>query len=52
MVIGAVGGILKLLESKWGFLFIIVFPSLLAFLREIKELVMELTGKKEEKTKE
>ncbi|MBR6034198.1 MAG: hypothetical protein IKP28_05660 [Clostridia bacterium] len=46
-VIGTVGGILQLLESKWGFLFIIVFPSMLAFLREVKELIMELTNKKQ-----
>ena len=45
-VIGKVGGILKLLESKWGFLFLIVFPSLIAFLREIRELILELTNKK------
>ena len=51
VVIGKVGGILKILESKWGFLFIIVFPSLLAFLREIRELILELTNKKD-RTKE
>ena len=45
-VIGGIGGILGALESKWGFLFLIVFPSMLAFLREIKELFMELTNKK------
>ena len=44
-VIRKVGGILKLLESKWGFLFLIVFPSLLAFLREIRELILEITNK-------
>ena len=46
IVIGTVGGILQLLESKWGFLFLIVFPSLLAFLREVRELISELTNKK------
>lgn len=45
IVLGTVGGILQLLESKWGFLFLIVFPSLLAFLREVKELISELTNK-------
>jgi hypothetical protein len=45
-VIPKVGGVLKLLESKWGFLFLIVFPSMLAFLREIRELIMELMKKK------
>ena len=45
-VIGKVGGILSLLESKWGFLFLIVFPSLLAFLHQVSELISELTSKK------
>ena len=45
LVIGKVGGILKVLESKWGFLFLIVFPSLLAFLREVRELLLELKNK-------
>ena len=46
-VIPKVGGILGLLESKWGFLFLIVFPSLLAFLREVYELIMEMSNKGE-----
>ena len=45
-VIHKVGGILKIIESKWGFLFLIVFPSLLAFLHEVFELIMELSNKK------
>ncbi len=45
-VISKVGGALSLLESKWGFLFLIVFPSLLAFLHEIYEFILELTNKK------
>ena len=45
-VISKVGGILSVLESKWGFLFLIVFPSLLAFLHEIYEFILELTNKK------
>ena len=44
-VIGKVGGFLKFLESKWGFLFLIVFPSLLAFLHEITELISEIKSK-------
>ncbi len=44
-VIGFVGGVLSALESKWGFLFIIVFPSLLAFLKEIRDLIVELRNK-------
>ncbi|MBR0426994.1 MAG: hypothetical protein IJK18_02170 [Clostridia bacterium] len=45
-VISKVGSILSVLESKWGFLFLIVFPSLLAFLHEIYEFILELTNKK------
>ncbi len=45
-VIHGIGGILGLLESKWGFLFIIIFPSLLAFLYEIYVLINEITNKK------
>ncbi len=45
-VISKVGKILSILESKWGFLFLIVFPSLLAFLHQIYELVLEITNKK------
>lgn len=33
--IGKLGTILSILESKWGFLILIVFPSLLAFLYEL-----------------
>ena len=46
--INKIGAILGFIESKWGFLFLIVFPSLLAFLREIFELIMEMKGRKEE----
>lgn len=44
-VIPKVGKILSLLESKWGFLFLIVFPSLIAFLHEIYQLILELSDK-------
>ena len=44
-VISKVGGVLRVLESKWGFLFLIVFPSLLAFLYEVYQLIKELTNK-------
>lgn len=40
------GTVLKVLESKWGFLLLIVFPSLIAFLYEITELFSELKDKK------
>ena len=44
-IIPHVGKVLAILESKWGFLFLIVFPSLLAFLHEIHQLVLEITNK-------
>lgn len=40
--ISKVGSILAILESKWGFLALIVFPSLIAFLYEISELFSEI----------
>ena len=45
-VISKLGTLLSVLESKWGFLFLIVFPSLLAFLHEIYQLIQEITNKK------
>ena len=44
-VISKAGTVLSLLESKWGFLFIIVFPSLLAFLYQIYALIKEISHK-------
>lgn len=44
--ISKLGGILSVIESKWGFLILIVFPSLIAFLYEITELVSDLKDKK------
>ena len=41
-VIPSIGGILGVLESKWGFLFIIVLPSLLAFIYQISVVISEL----------
>ena len=41
-VIPVVGGILDVLESKWGFLFLIVFPSLIAFLYELTVVFSEI----------
>jgi len=40
--ISKIGSILQVLESKWGFLVLIVLPSLIAFLYEISEVVIEL----------
>jgi len=45
-IISKVGKVLQILESKWGFLFLIVFPSLLAFLHEIYQLILEISNKK------
>lgn len=45
-VIPAVGGILAVLESKWGFLFLIVMPSLLAFIYQISVVIQELKDSK------
>ena len=50
--IPVVGGILGILESKWGFLFIIVFPSLLAFIYELGVVISELVKSKIENNKE
>lgn len=40
--VSKLGTILGLLMSKWGFLALIVFPSLIAFLYEVAELFSEL----------
>ncbi len=44
--IPVIGNILSVLESKWGYLFIIVLPALLAFLYEIYEFVMQVKKSK------
>lgn len=36
------GGILAALESRWGYLFIVVFPILLIFIYEIYAFIMEV----------
>ena len=44
-----IGTILAVLESKWGFLFLIVLPALLAFLYELWEFIDEIrNGSKKE----
>ena len=47
-VINKVGTILSILESKWGFLFIIVLPTLLAFVHQISVVFSELRNSKKE----
>lgn len=52
IVINGWGYILGLLESRWGYLFCVVIVSLLLFLQEVFELVMEIRyggGKKKQK---
>lgn len=44
--INGVGTVLSVLESRWGFLFLIVLPTLIAFLYEIVEVVSEIRNKK------
>ncbi len=48
-VVPFVGNILGVLESKWGFLFLIVLPSLLAFIYQISVVVDEIKKSKDEK---
>lgn len=46
IVIPIVGRVLSLLESKWGYLCVIILPILIAFLYEVYSIVRELKGKK------
>lgn len=50
--IGKLGTILSILESKWGFLILIVFPSLLAFLYELWEFIANVRAAKDEEEEE
>lgn len=50
--IGKLGTILSILESKWGFLILIVFPSLLAFLYELWEFIANVRAAKDEEDEE
>lgn len=47
--IAKVGTVLGILESKWGFLFLIVLPSLIAFIYEIGVVFSEIRDAKNEK---
>lgn len=51
-IIKGVGSVLQVLESKWGFLLLIVLPSLIAFLYEIGVVISEVRGSKKSKSKE
>lgn len=46
-IIPVVGQILMVLESKWGFLFLIVMPSLVLFIYQISVVVSEIKNKDE-----
>ena len=50
--IGKLRIILSILESKWGFLILIVFPSLLAFLYELWEFIANVRAAKDEEEEE
>ena len=39
---GFIGCIYSFLVSKWGYLFIIIFPMLLAFIYEIRAIIKEV----------
>ena len=47
-VINGVGGVMAFLESRWGFLLMIVFPISVIFLYEIYAVVKEITRPDEE----
>jgi len=52
VTIHGLGAVLAVLESRWGYLFFVVIVSLLLFLQEAFELVMEIRhGAEEEKAK-
>ena len=50
--IAKLGTILSILESKWGFLILIVFPSLLAFLYELWEFIANVRAASKEDEEE
>lgn len=50
-VIPKIGKALSILESKWGFLFLGVFPSLVAFLYTLHYVVVEIQENKEAEKK-
>ena len=46
-VYGTLGTTLGVIESKWGFLFLIIFTAILAFLHEVVQVIIELKSTKE-----
>jgi len=51
-VIPKIGKVLSILQSKWGFLFLGVFPSLVAFLYTLYSVIAELRGYNQEDDEE
>jgi len=49
--IGTVGTILGILESKWGFILLVVLPALLALLYEVFEVIQEVKNSSNNKDK-
>ena len=49
--IPTVGSVLGALESKWGFLFLIVLPALLLFFYQISVVISEIKENKADKGK-
>ena len=43
-----IGGFLSIVESKWGFLFLVLVPCFLIFMYEIYSLIIEIKYGKEE----
>ena len=43
-----IGGILSIIESKWGFLFIVLIPVFLIFIYEVYSLIIEIKYGNEE----
>jgi len=43
-----IGGIMRLLESKWGFLILIVLPTMIALIYEFYEIIIEIIEFKKE----
>ena len=41
-IVPKVGSFFSILQSKWGFLFLVVFPSLIAFLYTLYSVILEL----------
>lgn len=50
--IAKIGAVLGVLESKWGFLFLIVLPSLIAFIYEVGVVFSEIRNAKKDRNKE